>query len=86
MLLSAIGEFGNSHVGGPASQALCVPLDDGRLDLGAVARVDAQLDTAVGDKQPIAGMEAPGEAGKREHDVGRDIALHPEQLAHGCRD
>jgi hypothetical protein len=23
---------------------------------------------------------------EREHDIGRDIALHPEQLAHGRRD
>ena len=33
MLLSAVREFGNSHVGGPASQAMCVLLDDGRLAL-----------------------------------------------------
>ena len=29
--------------------------DDGRLDLGAVGRLDPQLDEAVGEQQPIAG-------------------------------
>ena len=44
-------------------------VQDGRLNLGAVGAVDAELDSAVGQQQAIAGMHAVREPGERRRDA-----------------
>ena len=60
-------------------------VDDGRLDLAAVGGVDAKLDGAVGEQQPIAGLDAarqPLESRRNPARAARRVAGHnPQRLA-----
>ncbi len=45
--------------------------DDRRLDLGAVGRIDAQLDETVGQQQPVAWPDAARQAFERRRNAAR---------------